>query len=292
MSPSPTKFNWLKLPDRYPQLYERINQNYGRFYSVAAEQLVKLANLKPGQTTIDLGCGSGISTEPIARAVGEKGTVIGIDPSAAMLAKARERFIGQKQVSFVTLDGYDIEKFAKKREMLGQVEAVLSNFTYYYFLERRQELHRSITRVLRKNGRWVFNLPSYFTEIEFEGQRYNTFSRTFNAQLEKILAEQGHGKTVSLRKVNTPDEELDLLRRSGYSNVEVEVFSLPMLPSEAYEFTIEGFFQFGAPPANPVVAALPLRERIAVLSETLERSRGEMDMSDEQPTIFNFVARP
>ena len=38
----------------------------------------------PGETIIDIGCGNGLLTGELARAVGPKGRVIGIDPSECL----------------------------------------------------------------------------------------------------------------------------------------------------------------------------------------------------------------
>lgn len=47
--------------------------------------------LRRGSTVIDVACGTGLSFERLRQQVGPKGRVIGIDQSAEMLARARER---------------------------------------------------------------------------------------------------------------------------------------------------------------------------------------------------------
>ena len=49
-----------------------------------------IASLQPGQTVLDLGCGAGFDSFLASRAVGPSGTVIGVDMTHEMLAKARE----------------------------------------------------------------------------------------------------------------------------------------------------------------------------------------------------------
>jgi arsenite methyltransferase len=49
-----------------------------------------IASLQPGQTVLDLGSGAGFDCFLAARAVGPGGTVIGVDMTEEMLAKARE----------------------------------------------------------------------------------------------------------------------------------------------------------------------------------------------------------
>ncbi|MGC2352857.1 MAG: arsenite methyltransferase [Candidatus Udaeobacter sp.] len=61
-----------------------------------------IASLQPGQTVLDLGCGAGFDSFLAARAVGPSGTVIGVDMTHEMLAKAREnaRNHGFRNVEF------------------------------------------------------------------------------------------------------------------------------------------------------------------------------------------------
>jgi ubiquinone/menaquinone biosynthesis C-methylase UbiE len=47
--------------------------------------------LAPGDTVLDVGCGTGLSLERLQRRVGVEGRVIGIEQCPAMLARARER---------------------------------------------------------------------------------------------------------------------------------------------------------------------------------------------------------
>jgi len=49
-----------------------------------------LMGLRPGARVLDAGCGSGVVTRDIARRVGNSGHVVGVDPSGALLAVARE----------------------------------------------------------------------------------------------------------------------------------------------------------------------------------------------------------
>lgn len=46
---------------------------------------------KPGDRVLDLGCGQGLMTQELARAVGPTGEVIGVDPSPDMRAAAEQR---------------------------------------------------------------------------------------------------------------------------------------------------------------------------------------------------------
>lgn len=58
---------------------------------------------QPGECILDLGCGQGLMTEELARAVGPTGEVIGVDPSPDMRSQAQVRCAGYPNVRI--LDG-------------------------------------------------------------------------------------------------------------------------------------------------------------------------------------------
>jgi SAM-dependent methyltransferase len=61
-----------------------------------------IANLKPGETVLDLGSGAGFDCFLAAKAVGETGYVLGVDMTHEMLQKARENAskLGAENVEF------------------------------------------------------------------------------------------------------------------------------------------------------------------------------------------------
>jgi len=71
-------------------------------FSLGCGDPITLAELKPGQTVLDLGSGGGLDCFLAAKKVGETGFVIGVDMTPEMLARARssaER-MGVKNVEF------------------------------------------------------------------------------------------------------------------------------------------------------------------------------------------------
>jgi len=85
--------------DAARRLYDRLAPAYDAtawvFQPLGARRLqhraVDLLDLHPGDTVVDLGCGTGVNLPALAKAVGEHGHVVGVDLSAGMLEQARRR---------------------------------------------------------------------------------------------------------------------------------------------------------------------------------------------------------
>lgn len=69
-----------------------------------SEALVAAAAAKAGEHVIDIGCGCGTTSIELAAQVGATGSVLGIDVSALMLARARERASPGASVTFIEAD--------------------------------------------------------------------------------------------------------------------------------------------------------------------------------------------
>ncbi|HTX70409.1 MAG TPA: class I SAM-dependent methyltransferase [Thermoleophilia bacterium] len=68
--------------------------------------------VRPGDHVVDLGCGPGFFTLPLAAAVGEQGQVIAVDLQPAMLEKLRERASRQGVVERIRLHQCAAESLA------------------------------------------------------------------------------------------------------------------------------------------------------------------------------------
>lgn len=88
-------------------------------------QVVAMLALVPGETVIDIACGTGLSLPLLAEAVGPNGHVIGVEVSPEMLAKAHAR-VAQGGWANVRL----IEASAEQADLGAQFDAALFNYTH------------------------------------------------------------------------------------------------------------------------------------------------------------------
>jgi ubiquinone/menaquinone biosynthesis C-methylase UbiE len=79
---------------------ERLDRMIGPFGQAAMVAL----EIVGGERVIDVGCGCGDTTLMLARQVGPRGAVLGVDVSSVMLAHARSRAAGVGNARFVAAD--------------------------------------------------------------------------------------------------------------------------------------------------------------------------------------------
>lgn len=86
------------------------------------ERAVDALDLDPGDTVVDVGCGTGATLPHLREAVGPDGTVVGVDFSPGPLARARRRTAGHGNVHVVRGDGRSLPLGA------AEVDAVIASF--------------------------------------------------------------------------------------------------------------------------------------------------------------------
>jgi SAM-dependent methyltransferase len=114
-----------------------------------SELLFARTKVEPGERVIDIGCGCGSTTIELARRVGPKGSVVGVDVSVPMLARARERALPGMPVEFVEADA-TVYRFPP-----GRADLLYSRFGVMFFAEPALSFANMRT-ALRPGGRLLF----------------------------------------------------------------------------------------------------------------------------------------
>jgi len=129
--------NWARHYDRFDAT---ISPHHGGLISAAA--------LAPGERVLDIGCGNGLTSRDAARAVGPKGSVLGVDLSGPMLARAEQ---------LAKEDGLDNLRFEQADAQVHPFEPagydlVMSRFGVMFFLDPVAAF-TNIGSALRPGGR-------------------------------------------------------------------------------------------------------------------------------------------
>lgn len=114
-------------------LLARYAPGVGRLRARLADELA----LEPGDTVVDVGCGTGANLPYLRERVGPTGTVVGVDPTGPMLARARRLVdrAGWANVQLARGDG-------ARLPVEGPVDGVVGTFVVGMFAEPAPAVER------------------------------------------------------------------------------------------------------------------------------------------------------
>jgi ubiquinone/menaquinone biosynthesis C-methylase UbiE len=197
------------------------------------ERLAVLARLVPGESVLDVGCGTGTLALAAKRAVGDAGSVVGVDASPDMIALATAK--ASRSGASVTFRPAAAERlpFAD-----ATFDVVLSTLMLHHLpAPLRRECVREALRVLRPRGRMLvvdFAAPStgrggLLTRLHRHGGVPPDAIVALLGDAGFHIAERGSVGVSDLHYVlaEPPGEGESLVR----SDVVVESRSLPPLPA-------------------------------------------------------------
>ena len=164
----------------------------------------KRLNLAPGNKVLDLGCGIGGGTFPLAGAVGPTGLAAGIDISASMIESATSRAANRPGVEFKIGDASAIP-YAD-----GFFDAARTERLFLYLPDRLGTLHE-MKRVLKPGG----GLCLIDTDIDSTALYSNKPALT--RKMTSIVA-------ASMPNPNSGRELPALARQAGLKNIQIDIF--------------------------------------------------------------------
>lgn len=168
------------------------------------QRLLDMSGLGPGDTALDVGCGTGVLARMAKATVGAKGTVVGVDPNEGMLAVAR-RSNGSVEWRSGMAETLPFEADA--------FDAVLSQFAMMFFVDRVAAVHE-MARVTKPEGRAVVATWADLDETPGYAAMVSLLDRLFGSEAANALrAPFSLGDPM----------ELETLLSAGFDRVDVSI---------------------------------------------------------------------
>jgi len=201
------------------EMGERWNAHHEQFESMIAPvgaALIETAAFRPGETAIDVGCGAGATTFEIARRIGPKGRVTGLDISAALVetARRRARETGIGNANFVAAD-------ATTASFTNLFDCLFSRFGVMFF----DDPHAAFVNLhgfLKPGGRLVFSCWGPMNENPWAQEAMGVVSR--HKELPKPVP-----RAPSPFAFADTDYVRDILTKAGFTDISIVAWRGPQL---------------------------------------------------------------
>lgn len=224
-----------------------------------------------GERVLDVGCGCGDTTLDLSERVGAAGRVTGLDVSAPMLARARERAAGRVNVDFVLGD-------AATWSASAPYDALTSRFGVMFFSDPIAAF-ANLRNALAPHGRLTF--------VCWRSSTYNPWALYLaqvcwrpilrNPAFKALDAEPVVGARSRNKRSNAPgpfsfarpEEVHRILRGAGFVEIVLTPFAAPLVLGENVEAAVQFASEMG-PCARLLRELAP--DQSAVIREAIHRA--------------------
>jgi ubiquinone/menaquinone biosynthesis C-methylase UbiE len=185
-------------------------ENYERFFVTAiseplANDLIRLAALRPGERVLDVACGTGIVARLAAQQIGSNGTVTGVDINPGMLAVARSNTPANMSIKWHEASAEDMplpdEAF----------DVALCQLSLQFMTDKLAALEE-MRRVLVPGGRLILNVP---------GPAGKLFAVVAEA-MERNISSEAAGFVNHVFSLHDTTEIQQLLSDAGFRDIALQ----------------------------------------------------------------------
>jgi len=231
------------------------------------------------KTFVDLGCGPGAVTQLIVDRLGRRADarVIGVDPSASALERARTAIKG-RVAEFVEGSAEWLSHLVPSADAVIFCNAI-------HLVPDKAKVLSEIRKVLKRGGVLAFN-TTFFNGAYVEGT--TGFWRRWVVRAVQVLRERGievqHDGKAPARAFLSADEYANLLVQEGFRRPTVELLRVAMTPQSLEDIGRFSLFIEGALPG------VPLEQGADALKEGLRRALDETGFSTVPRNWLECVA--
>ena len=195
-----------QVPGSGVEIYDRVF--VPAMMSEWAARLIALVDLQPGEHVLDVACGSGGLTYPVADTIKASGRVVGLDLSPEMLTVARARD-GSRAVPIEWREG-DVQTLPFENNTF---DVAFCAFGLMFFPDRTAAL-KELRRVLKAEGRLALTVWGDIRKCPGQSALKESWERHFGTEVAAGLAR--------MHVLSDPEMVRSLLHAADFSNVSVE----------------------------------------------------------------------
>jgi SAM-dependent methyltransferase len=192
------------------------------------------ADLQPGETVVDFGCGAGIDVVLAAHKVGAGGKVVGVDFAPHMIERAKQTLAEAGLTETAELVVADLEQVA----LPGAFADVAISNCVINLCPDKEAVYREVFRVLKPGGRLAISDIVYSGKID--SQVHERLQSTWSGCVGGTIEE---------------DRYFQVLQDTGFANIEV-VARHPLPLKELEEMLCCPGPQFTPAPAKEDIASM------------------------------------
>ena len=191
------------------QFQEQLDKQLGRIGWRAVEPI----KLQPGERVLDVGCGAGATTMDLAKIVGAKGAVTGVDISDNLLGVAREREpkAGSARISWISADA---QTYAFRP---SSFDAIYSRFGVMFF-EDPKAAFENLRLATRDGGRMSFSCWRSVADNPWMTLPLKAAGELVETPAQAAPGAPGPFAFADERRVR------EVLESAGWNNVQIEPF--------------------------------------------------------------------
>lgn len=238
------------------------------------KKLLSLLRVGPGDSVLDLGCGTGRLAEYVAQLVGPQGRVLGLDPSPQRIAIAKRREAGV--LSFAVAGSGDLASFAA-----ASFDRVYLNYVFHW-IDKKAEALRQIDRILKPGGRVGITTG-------YKG-RPSELRKRIRESVREALGELPPGLFLSPFRLSAR-ELRSLAEHAGFRIVDLQI-----LPFSDYAKDPDEVIAFlDASSSGKFLSGIGEEKRsriIAILKRKLTKLQTPRGIEMEHPAIFLVGEKP
>jgi ubiquinone/menaquinone biosynthesis C-methylase UbiE len=241
------------------------------FYQAVNDQLVALANLRPGQIVVDIASGTGALLRPILdciQAGGAPGKVYAVDHDAGALEAARQRY-GENGISYLVADATELAGLVDRADAVFCANSL-------HMIDNKIGIFEAVRKILQPGGVFAFNTTFFEGSVPQATRRFYLVWMLKARQLlksEHIEAVRVRGERVASLRQLTAGQYHRMLEEFGFLVRHLEM-PVANMPQESFE-DISEFPDF----ASGANLGVPIAQATSALRRAVDQAFRALDLT-------------